>query len=108
VSTKPTKTKEQLSSLITDWLKGRPECVGVTDVAVAPMVRISDDSPNWHAAFIMAEGDADGMEAAVAGTDRFQGRRGGIRRQCAWDLRPRAAEIAAKQPTAWVLPEISR
>jgi pimeloyl-ACP methyl ester carboxylesterase len=25
-----------------------------------------------------------------------------------WDLRPRAAQIAAKQPTAWVLPEISR
>jgi pimeloyl-ACP methyl ester carboxylesterase len=25
-----------------------------------------------------------------------------------WDLRPRAAEIAAKQPTAWVLPEVSR
>jgi pimeloyl-ACP methyl ester carboxylesterase len=25
-----------------------------------------------------------------------------------WDLRPRAAEIAARQPTAWVLPEISR
>jgi pimeloyl-ACP methyl ester carboxylesterase len=25
-----------------------------------------------------------------------------------WDMRPRAAEIAGKQPTAWVLPEISR
>lgn len=25
-----------------------------------------------------------------------------------WDLRPRAAEIAAKQPTVWVLPEESR
>lgn len=25
-----------------------------------------------------------------------------------WDLRPHAAQIAAKQPTAWVLPEISR
>jgi pimeloyl-ACP methyl ester carboxylesterase len=25
-----------------------------------------------------------------------------------WDLRPRAAEIAARQPTVWVLPEISR
>jgi pimeloyl-ACP methyl ester carboxylesterase len=25
-----------------------------------------------------------------------------------WDLRPRAAEVAAKQPTAWVLPEVSR
>jgi pimeloyl-ACP methyl ester carboxylesterase len=25
-----------------------------------------------------------------------------------WDLRPRAAEIAAKQPTAWALPEVSR
>ena len=25
-----------------------------------------------------------------------------------WDLRPRAAEIAARQPTAWVLPAVSR
>jgi pimeloyl-ACP methyl ester carboxylesterase len=25
-----------------------------------------------------------------------------------WDLRPRAAEIFARQPTAWVLPEVSR
>jgi pimeloyl-ACP methyl ester carboxylesterase len=25
-----------------------------------------------------------------------------------WDLRPRAAQISARQPTAWVLPEISR
>jgi pimeloyl-ACP methyl ester carboxylesterase len=25
-----------------------------------------------------------------------------------WDLRPRAAEIATRQPTAWMLPEISR
>ena len=25
-----------------------------------------------------------------------------------WDLRPRAAEIAARQPTVWVLPQISR
>jgi pimeloyl-ACP methyl ester carboxylesterase len=25
-----------------------------------------------------------------------------------WDLRPRAAEVAARQPTAWVLPEVSR
>jgi hypothetical protein len=51
MSTKPTRTKEELSSLITEWLKNRPECVGVTDVAVAPMVRVSGDSPNWHAAF---------------------------------------------------------
>jgi hypothetical protein len=28
----------------------------VTGVAVAPMVRIADDSPNWHAAFTIAEG----------------------------------------------------
>ena len=25
-----------------------------------------------------------------------------------WDLRPRAAELAARQPTLWVLPEVSR
>jgi hypothetical protein len=30
----------------------------VTGVAVAHMVQIADDSPNWHAAFTMAENDA--------------------------------------------------
>ncbi len=70
MSTKPTQTKEELASLIAEWLKSRPECVGVTDVAVAPMVRISDDSPNWHAAFIMAEGDAV-PETALQLVDRM-------------------------------------
>jgi hypothetical protein len=56
MSTKPTRTREELTALITEWLKGRPECVSVTGVAVAPMVRIADDSPNWHAAFTIAEG----------------------------------------------------
>jgi transcriptional regulator with XRE-family HTH domain len=70
MSNKPTKTKEELASLITEWLKSRPECAGVTDVAMAPMVRISDDSPNWHAAFIMAEGDAV-PETAVQLVDRM-------------------------------------
>jgi len=27
----------------------------VTGIAVAPMVRISEDSPNWHAAFAIFE-----------------------------------------------------
>ena len=70
MSKKRTKTKEELSSLITEWLKNRPECAGVTDVAVAPMVRVSDDSPNWHAAFIMAEGDAV-PEAALNFVDQL-------------------------------------
>jgi hypothetical protein len=55
MSAKPTRTLEELTALITEWLKGRPECVSVTGVAVAPRVRISDDSPNWHAAFTIAE-----------------------------------------------------
>jgi hypothetical protein len=55
MSTKPTRTREELTALITEWLKGRQECVSVTGIAVAPMVRISDDSPNWHGAFMIAE-----------------------------------------------------
>jgi transcriptional regulator with XRE-family HTH domain len=56
MSAKPTRTREELAALITEWLRGRPECASVTGVAVAPMVRISDDSPNWHAAFAIADG----------------------------------------------------
>jgi hypothetical protein len=70
MSDKPTKTQQELAALITEWLNSRPECVGVTDVAVAPMVRISDDSPNWHTAFIMAEGDAV-PETAMQLVDRM-------------------------------------
>jgi hypothetical protein len=55
MSTKPTRTREELTALITEWLKSRPKCVSVTGVAVAPMVRISADGPNWHAAFTIAE-----------------------------------------------------
>jgi hypothetical protein len=58
MSTKPTRTREELIALITEWLKGRQECVSVTGIAVAPMVQISDDSPNWHAAFTIFESGA--------------------------------------------------
>jgi hypothetical protein len=57
MTTKPTRTREELTALITDWLKGRPECVCVTGVAVAPMVRVSEDSANWHAAFTIGNND---------------------------------------------------
>jgi hypothetical protein len=58
MSNKPTKTREELAALITEWLKSRPECDRVTGVAVEHMVQIADDSPNWHAAFTTADNDA--------------------------------------------------
>jgi hypothetical protein len=41
----PKRTPEGLAALIAEWLEGRPECFSVTGVAVAPTVRIADDSP---------------------------------------------------------------
>ena len=58
MSTKPTKTKEELVALINEWLKSHPECDRVTGVAIAHVVQIADDRHNWHAAFTMADGDA--------------------------------------------------
>jgi hypothetical protein len=58
MNAKPTRTREEFTALITEWIKGRPECDNVTGVAVAPMVRISGNSPNWHAAFTIAESGA--------------------------------------------------
>jgi hypothetical protein len=71
MSNKPTKTQEELAALITEWLKSRPECGSVTGVAVAPMVRISDDRPNWHAAFTTAEGNAVPPETALELVDKM-------------------------------------
>ena len=58
MSNKPTKTREELAGLITEWLKSHPECGNVTGVAIAHIVRIADDRHNWHAAFTIAAGAA--------------------------------------------------
>jgi pimeloyl-ACP methyl ester carboxylesterase len=54
-----------------------------------------------------------GLEAALDRADRFEqidfrDATAAFSGNAPWDLRPRAAEIAARQPTAWVLPAVSR
>ena len=51
MNNKLSKTREELASLITERLKSRPECAEVTGVAIAHVVKIANDRPNWHAAF---------------------------------------------------------
>jgi hypothetical protein len=51
VATKPTKTREELSSVIFARLNEHPDSSKVTGVVIAPVLRRRANYPNWHAAF---------------------------------------------------------
>jgi hypothetical protein len=53
VTDKPTKTREELSTIIFSQLQRFAEGHAVTGVVIAPVVRSDAFHPNWHAAFTM-------------------------------------------------------
>jgi hypothetical protein len=48
---KPSKTREELSAIVMEVLKKRPDCGKVTGVVIAPIPRALSRAANWHAAF---------------------------------------------------------
>jgi hypothetical protein len=51
MTSKPTKTREELAALIMDRLNGLPECRVVTGVVIAPVPSPEPGHANWHADF---------------------------------------------------------
>jgi hypothetical protein len=50
---KPTRTQEELASMIMTRLKNFPECYAITGVVIAPVLKPDDTHPNWRAAFTL-------------------------------------------------------
>jgi hypothetical protein len=48
---RPTKTREELSTIILDQLKNFPESQAITGVVIAPILIAGSNRGNWHAAF---------------------------------------------------------
>jgi hypothetical protein len=51
MTSKPTKTREELAATILALMKASPECRGVSGVVIAPVLRPKPGHANWHAAF---------------------------------------------------------
>jgi hypothetical protein len=57
MSSKPTKTREELVAAILARLKDSPECRTVAGVVIAPVLKSKSGYAKWHAAFTMKGGE---------------------------------------------------
>jgi hypothetical protein len=53
VTSKPTKTREELAARVLSLLRASPECSAVTGVVIAPVLHPKPGYANWHAAFTL-------------------------------------------------------